>query len=139
MVHDGSCMSKVDLAICSATFLITCILTWHRVMITIVEKRSFTDNYCAECMGSIGGLLFLFAAVQRILSYKGCIVYGDNLGIMRHAGKPDKPLPEKQSQGDESTSSNSISGSLILMCSISMSMLISKKSYATTNLQTSKN
>ena len=31
---------------------------------------------------------------------KECLAYYDNLGIVRHASKPNKPLSEKQSQGD---------------------------------------
>ena len=44
MIYDGSYMSKVDPAICSAAFIMTCILTGHKVMGTIVNKNDFADN-----------------------------------------------------------------------------------------------
>ena len=45
------------------------------------------------------GVLILRAAAQRVSHYKERLTYCDNLGIVRHAGKPNKPLPENQSQG----------------------------------------
>ena len=66
----------------------------------IVERSDFADNYQAEGLGAIGGLLILRAATMRVLSYKECLAYCDNLGIVCHASKPNKPLSEKQSQWD---------------------------------------
>ena len=95
MMHDGSYMSKVDPSICSAAFVITCISTGQKAMGTVVERNDFADNYRAEVLGAIGGLLILRAAIKRVSPYKQCLVYCGNLGIIRHANKPNKPLCEK--------------------------------------------
>ena len=62
MVHDGSYMCKVDPSICSAAFIIMCISTGHKATGTHVERSDFTDNFRAEALGTIGGLLILRAA-----------------------------------------------------------------------------
>ena len=94
-------MSKVDLMICSVVFIITSISTDQKAMGTTVEKSDWcTYNYHAEGLGDIGGLLILRATTWRVLSYKECQAYCDNLSIVHHASKPNKSLSEKQSQGD---------------------------------------
>ena len=100
MVHDGSYMCKVDPSICLAAFIITCISTGQKATGTLVEKSDFADNYRVEALGAIGGLLILRAATKRVLPYKECLAYCDNLGIIGYAKKSNEPLCEKQSQSD---------------------------------------
>ena len=100
MVHHGSYMSKIDLTICYATFIITCVPIGQKAMGTILEQSDFADNYRAEGLGAIVGLPILKAATRRLLPYKECLAYCDNLGIVHHANRPNKPMSEKQSQGD---------------------------------------
>ena len=95
MVHDGSYMSKVDPTICLASFIITCISTGQKATGTLVEKSDFTDNYQAEALCAIGGLLILRAATKQVSPDKECLPYCDNLGTSSHASKPNKPLYEK--------------------------------------------
>ena len=66
---------------------------------TIVEKSDSANNYRAEGLGAIGGLLVLWTETQQIFLYNKCVTYCDNIGIVRYAGKPNKPPTEKQSQG----------------------------------------
>ena len=73
---------------------------YGRTMGANVEKSDFADKYSAEGLGSIVGLLVLCAVMQISSPYKGCITYCDNLGFIWHTRKPNKALPEKQSQGD---------------------------------------
>ena len=49
------------------------------------------DNYRAKALGAIGGLLALYAATHRSLSYKS---------ITKHGSELDAPLPETQNQAD---------------------------------------
>ena len=83
-----------------AAFIITCISTGQKATGTLVEKSDFAENYGAEALGAIGGLLILRAATKRVFPDKEFLAYCDNLGIGSHTSKPNKPLYEKQSQGD---------------------------------------
>ena len=44
--------------------------TDQKAMGTIVEHSDFADNYRAESLGAIGGLLIIRAAIKRVLPTK---------------------------------------------------------------------
>ena len=43
------------------------------------------------------------ATIHLILLYKTCEAYCDNMGIIRHTPKPNRPIPEKKIQVDVMT------------------------------------
>ena len=99
LIHDGSYMQKLDPTICSAAYKLTCTTTGKSAVGSIVEQSDHADNYRAEGLGALAGLLVLYAGTGRRLPYKLVKAYCDNKGIVSH-GTSDRPLPEKQAQAD---------------------------------------
>ena len=62
LVDDGLYMRIVDPKICSAAFSIRCTQTNMQASGTVVGQCNFSDNYCAEALGDMAGLLVLKAA-----------------------------------------------------------------------------
>merc|ERR1712086_367039 len=99
LVHDGSYMQKVDPPVCSAAFTIVCTASGHSASGTVAERSDNADNYRAEALGAMCGLLALRAASQRAYRYRECGAFCDNLGIVKHASRPTTSLPEKAGAG----------------------------------------
>ena len=99
LVHDGSYMQKVDPDVCSAAFKLVCTRSGKMASGSIVERSDQADNYRAEGLGALAGLLVIYAGTGRRLPYKFVKAYCDNKGIVIH-GSSTKPLPDKQSQAD---------------------------------------
>ena len=100
IVHDGSYMPKVAQDVCSAAVVIVCERTGNKATVSIAEQCPEADNYRAEALGALLGLLIIRAASTRSLPYKPCRAYCDNKGIVIHAGNSTSPLKEQQSQAD---------------------------------------
>ena len=100
LVHDGSYMAKIDPKICSAAFILKCKMTGNSAVGSLVEKSDEADNYRAEALGSLAGLLVIRAASQLPLPYKACQAFCDNKGIVNHGSASDQPLKEKQVHAD---------------------------------------
>lgn len=97
--HDGSYMQQVDPTVCSAAFKLVCTHSRCCAVGSIVEQSENADNYRAEALGSLAGLLVIHAGTGKNLPYKLVKAYCDNKGIVSH-GSNDYPLPEKQAQSD---------------------------------------
>ena len=93
-------MQKVDPTVCSAAFTIVCTASGHSARGTVAERSDNADNYRAEALGAMCGLLVHRAASQRAYRYKECEAFCDNLGVVKHASRPTTSLPEKQVQAD---------------------------------------
>ena len=98
MVHDGSYMPKVAPNICSAAVTIVCQKTHNTATCSITDFYPEADNYRAEALGALIGLLLIQAATIRDLPYKAARAYCDNKGIVIHATNCTFPLKVKQSQ-----------------------------------------
>lgn len=100
-VHDGSYIRKVATKVCSAAFIIRCSRTHQQASGTLVEKCNEADNYRAEALGSVAGLLVLKVTTVCRLSYLHRITaHCDNMGTVKHGNAPDVIPPEKQVQVD---------------------------------------
>lgn len=100
VIHDGSYMPKVSENVCSAAVAVVCTRTGNKATVSIAECCPEADNYRAEALGALLGLLIIRAASVRSLPYKPCRAYCDNKGIVTHANSCHSPLKEKQSQAD---------------------------------------
>ena len=98
--HDGSYMRKVAPRLCSAAFVLQCTETGHQARGTIVEESDDADNYRAEALGAVAGMLVIRAATQRSFRYQDIVGHCDNMGIVRHGNAADKVCPEQQVQAD---------------------------------------
>jgi hypothetical protein len=100
LVHDGSYMQKLNPNICSAAFILKCNRTGKEAIGTLVEESKEADNYRAEALGAIGGILVIMAATQCPMKYKPCQAFCDNMGIVKHASRHNSPIGEKQVHAD---------------------------------------
>ena len=99
LVHDGSYMQKVDPKICSAAFVIRCTKTNKQASGTLVERSDFADNYRAEALGALAGLLVLREVTTHTFKYKGGVGHCNNKGIVGHCNAPTKdPHKNRASQ-----------------------------------------
>ncbi len=69
-----------------------------QVMSTLVEYNNLADNYCAEALGSLSGLLMIKAATEQQFWYLDIVAHCDNMGIIKHGNAANKPCPKKQVQ-----------------------------------------
>ena len=68
-VHDGSYMRKVAPKLCSTGFVLSCSRTGMQATGTLVEKSNAADNYRAEALGAVAGLLVIKAATTKSYRY----------------------------------------------------------------------
>ena len=72
-----------------------------QVVGTLVEKIDTADNYSAEALGVMTGLLVIKAATTKNYCYlKRLTGHCDNMGIVKHGNIANKAVPEKQVQAD---------------------------------------
>ena len=91
-------MPQVDPNLCSAAFIIKCTITGKEAIGSVVKRCDNANNYRAEALGAMCGLLVLHAASRRTFRYGECHAYCDNKGVVGHAAKPHVPFADKQVQ-----------------------------------------
>ena len=79
---------------------LVCERTGQTATCSVVECCPEADNYRAEALGALVGLLLIKAATARDLPYQPARAFCDNKGIVNHASDFRSPLKEKQSQAD---------------------------------------
>jgi hypothetical protein len=102
--HDGSYMPDEDVSKCSAAIVLLCKTTGSICTITYCETTTsaVASNYRGELIGGVAitvALLALQGSTVKTPTTK-LEIYCDNLGVVQHANRRYKPLPEKQPQAD---------------------------------------
>ena len=100
-VHDGSYMRQIAPKLCSAAFVLSCSRTGLQASGTLVERCDSADNYRAEALGAMAGLLVIKAATTKRRRYLSVLkAHCDNMGIVKHGNAATTTCPEKQVQAD---------------------------------------
>jgi hypothetical protein len=101
IIHDRSYMKEVSPDLCSAAVMIYCTSTSLLCKRTIAEKTASAVRYWGEILGATLAQLILHAAVQgRMGPYPVTAIDCDNLGMVRHGNKPQRPLSITQPQAE---------------------------------------
>jgi hypothetical protein len=98
--HDGSYMALEVVDLSSAGVIVFCASTKQWLKASLVERSTFTSNYCGKLLGALMSLLILRAASSFLLPPLHLVVlHCDNHVVITHGNSPLTSLPEKTKTG----------------------------------------